>query len=307
MPPKAFISYAWESDELRAWVRDLATRFRGDGVDVTLDQWHLAPGDQLPQFMEDAVRTNDFVLIVCTPIYRAKSDARQGGVGYEGDIMTAEVMADRQNRKFIPVLVAGEWLESAPSWLRGKVFVDVRGDAFERGYADLLTTLHGNRQKPPPVVARRQSSGPKHVDVPPPPAEDEPMRIVGIILDEVTQPRLDGSPGSGLYRVPFRLSRAASHEWASLFVDAWNRPPRFTSMHRPGIARVVGDKVVLDGTTMDEVRKYHRDTLVLAVEQANKSLQRLEDRRRAEEEQAKRKREEHEAQVKRLASDINFD
>ncbi len=307
MPPKAFISYAWESDEVRSWVRDLATRFRGDGVDVTLDQWHLAPGDQLPQFMEDAVRTNDFVLIVCTPTYRAKSDSRQGGVGYEGDIMTSEVMAERRHRKFIPVLRLGEWAESAPSWLRGKVFVDVRDGAYERGYADLLATILGKRQQAPPVVARRPSGGSQRTDAQARVEADEPIRIVGVIVDEVTQPTLDGSPGSGLYRVPFRLSRTPSVEWSRLFVEAWNYPPRFTSMHRPGIARVVGDKVLLDGTTMDEVRNYHRDTLVLAVEQANANLLRLEERRRLEEEQAQRKREEHEAQVQKMASEINFE
>jgi len=41
-------------------------------------------------------------------------------------------------------------------------------------------------------------------------------------------------------------------------------------MHRPGIARVSGDKVYLDGTTIEEVQKYHRDTLVLALEETNR-------------------------------------
>jgi hypothetical protein len=62
--PKAFISYAWEGKELQAWVRELAVRLRGDGVDVTLDQWALQPGDQLPTFMENSVRDNDYILII---------------------------------------------------------------------------------------------------------------------------------------------------------------------------------------------------------------------------------------------------
>jgi hypothetical protein len=40
----------------RAWVRDFATQLRTDGVNVTLDQWEVQPGDQLPAFMERAVR-----------------------------------------------------------------------------------------------------------------------------------------------------------------------------------------------------------------------------------------------------------
>jgi hypothetical protein len=37
---------------------------------------HLQPGDQLPAFMERAVRENDYVLIVCTPTYADRSNRR---------------------------------------------------------------------------------------------------------------------------------------------------------------------------------------------------------------------------------------
>lgn len=105
--PKVFVSYSLEDDRHREWVRDFASRLRSDGVDAELDQWMLAPGDQLPEFMERAVRENDFVLIVCTPRYKERADGRIGGVGYEGDIMTAEVLSKREQRKFIPVLRRG--------------------------------------------------------------------------------------------------------------------------------------------------------------------------------------------------------
>jgi hypothetical protein len=107
--PKVFVSYSWGDDGHRDWVRDFASRLRSDGVDAELDRWRLAPGDQLPEFMERAVRENDFMLIVCTPRYKARADGRVGGVGYEGDIMTAEVLSERRQRKFIPVLRRGDW------------------------------------------------------------------------------------------------------------------------------------------------------------------------------------------------------
>ena len=97
--PTAFISYSWDSDEHKMWVRELATRLRQDGVNVTLDQWHTVPGDQLPQFMETAVRENDYVIAICTRRYRERSDNRTGGVGYEGDIITGEVSTNRNHRK----------------------------------------------------------------------------------------------------------------------------------------------------------------------------------------------------------------
>ena len=136
--PRAFISYSWDSDDHRIWTRGLAARLRSDGIDVTLDQWHAAPGDQLPEFMERAIRENDFVLVICTTNYKNKSEKRMGGVGYEGDIITGEILTSRNQRKFIPVLRNGEWSESAASWLSGKFYIDLRGDPFhEASYADL--------------------------------------------------------------------------------------------------------------------------------------------------------------------------
>jgi hypothetical protein len=150
--PKAFVSYSWEGEDHKKWVREFATRLRTDYVETTLDQWHAIPGDQLPLFMETAVRQNDFVLVICTPRYKIRSDERKGGVGYEGDIMTAEVYSAQNQRKFIPILRQGEWTEASPSWMAGKYYIDLRGDPFSaQSYDDLLATLHGRRPQPPPL------------------------------------------------------------------------------------------------------------------------------------------------------------
>lgn len=129
-PPKAFISYSWDDDDHKRWVRDFAVRLRGDGVDATLDQWATVPGDRLPFFMEQAIRENSYVLIICTPTYKDKSDQRKGGVGYEGDIMTGEVHTQGNHRKFITVLRRGDWTTAIPSWLAGKYGINLGGDPF---------------------------------------------------------------------------------------------------------------------------------------------------------------------------------
>jgi len=153
----AFVSYSWDDDDHKEWVLSLAMRLRSDGVEAILDRWHTVPGDQLPQFMETAVRENDYVLIVCTPRYKDRSDKRVGGVGYEGDVMTAEVMTKRNNRKFIPILRQGSWEETAPSWLAGKCYVDLSASPYsEESYQDLLKTMLGTRPAPPPV---KQAAG----------------------------------------------------------------------------------------------------------------------------------------------------
>lgn len=307
--PKVFMSYSWDGDEHRDWVRELASRLRGDGVNMTLDQWHTAPGDPLPEFMERSVRENDLVLIVCTPRYKEKSDARKGGVGYEGYIMTAEVLTKGNHRKFIPILRSGEWSQSAPSWVEAKFYLDFRGDPYaEKHYNDLLATIHNKRPVAPPIgpapqIEKATKESSRTTAVP----KTGPIKIEGVIADEVTMPRNDGTRGSGLYAIPFRLSRQPSSDWEDAFIRTWNRPPRFTGMHRPKIARVSGDKIILDGTTIEEVERYHRDTLQISVEEANKAIEKLQaekERRRREEEDRKQQ---HNDNVNNIANRLRFD
>jgi hypothetical protein len=301
------VSYSWDSDEHKVWAKALAERLRADGVSATLDQWETVPGDQLPHFMEHAIADNDYVLIVCTPRYKDRSERRQGGVGYEGDIITSELLLTRNHRKFIPILRSGTWIEAAPNWLSGKYYIDLRlGPSFEAQYGDLLNTLHGARTQPPPVVPRSNSSTAQSSTTKLTPV-GEPVRIVGVIADEVGEPRNDGSPGSALYRVPFRLSRPVSSSWARVFEQTWNRPPQYTSMHRPGIARASGDRIVLDGTTIQEVQQVHRDTLKLCVQEANRTIDQLEEQARKAEDERRKQREDHLNQVREVSGKIKFD
>ena len=65
--PTAFISYSWDDEDHKASVKGLAERLRAGGVNVLLDIWGVAPGGQLPEFMEGSVSDSDFVLVICTP------------------------------------------------------------------------------------------------------------------------------------------------------------------------------------------------------------------------------------------------
>lgn len=308
---KAFISYSWDNNEHKNWVREFATRLRNDGIDVILDQWHLVPGDQLPEFMERAVRESDYVLIICTHKYKERSNNRQGGVGYEGDIMTAEVMSTRNQRKFIPILRQSLWVDSAPNWLSGKYHIDLSSTPYpEKYYNDLLTTLLGTREKAPPIGNVKKSetsfSGESSNQIVRTTAEFEPIQIVGVIVDQVGVPRNDGTRRSALYKIPFRLSQRPADEWAEFFIHYWNRPPLFTKMHRPGIASVVGDTVVLDGTTIEEVEDYHRDTLVLIIQETNKKYQELIEQRRNIKELEQQRLETHKQNIEDISNRIKF-
>lgn len=289
--PTVFISYSWEDDEHKKWVKELADSLLSAGIDATVDQYDLSLGDRLPQFMEQSISKVDYVLIICTPTYKSKSDLRKGGVGYEGHIISGELLTKGNERKFIPVIRKGNTSTALPDFLSGKYGIDLTdGKQYENNYEDLITTIYGAKKKP--KVGRRPSYINKTYTNPQNKDAEEPIHILGIITDEVTVPKMDGTKGCALYKVPFRLSKSPSDLWSRLFLEAWKSPPRFSTMHRFGIASVVGDKIILNGTTVEEVRDYHRETLILCVDEANRKEVEIkrEEQRRREQEETRRKR-----------------
>jgi ATPase subunit of ABC transporter with duplicated ATPase domains len=78
-------------------------------------------------------------------------------------------------------------------------------------------------------------------------------------------------------------------------------------MHRPGIANIYGSTITLNGTTIEEVERYHRDTLQLAVTETNRQYR---DWRRQQEERRAREQAEQEKHRKHLedtSKRIKFD
>ena len=103
-PVRAFVSYSHDSDEHKKWVLALVERLRNDGIDAIVDQMHLTLGAYSPEFMERAVRESNRVLVVCTEQYKERFDRRVGGAGYEGHIITGEIVNEVGKNKFIPIL-----------------------------------------------------------------------------------------------------------------------------------------------------------------------------------------------------------
>ena len=101
----AFVSYAHEDSDHDQWVIDLAADLRRKGVDASLDEWDLVPGQDVTLFMESQIRDSDYVILICTPTYAQKSNIPRGGVGYEKNIISAEMLQASDLRpKFIPIL-----------------------------------------------------------------------------------------------------------------------------------------------------------------------------------------------------------
>ena len=77
-------------------------------------------------------------------------------------------------------------------------------------------------------------------------------------------------------------------------------------MHRPGVCKVVGDTVVLDGTTIEELEGTHLETLRLVLERANATVGQSERQQRIREERERTDREEHQEKVRDAARKLRF-
>jgi hypothetical protein len=152
---QTFVSYSWESEEHQNWVLSFATTLRHNGVDVVLDQWHLPPGDDMYLFMERSVRSAEFVMIVCTPAYAAKADARIGGVGYEARIITTQLAQQTDQRKFIPILRKGDYSSATPIWLASRRGLDFSATPYSSSeFQRLLRTLHREEIQAPELGSK---------------------------------------------------------------------------------------------------------------------------------------------------------
>ena len=138
-------------------------------------------------------------------------------------------------------------------------------------------------------------------------AEVHPIKIVGIVEKDVTKPRNDGTPGSALYNVPFKLSSYPPPEWADYFPNAWDRPSSYSSRHRPGICRVSGDVIWLNGTTLEEVSETHKATLDLALDETNRKYREFAAAKEVDQQRRRQQEEAHRQSVSEAVKKIKFD
>ena len=157
-PTRAFISYSWDSDSHKDWVREFADELVTNGIDIILDQYDLVFGDDRFRFMEASVRDADSVLCVCTPNYVAKANGRANGVGTETSLITPQFFARMNSEKqFIPIVRKSDGTTAlTPDYLYALFFVDFRDDTqFGSQMEQLLRHLHNQPKFRKPSVGPR--------------------------------------------------------------------------------------------------------------------------------------------------------
>ncbi|MEN5168900.1 toll/interleukin-1 receptor domain-containing protein [Brevundimonas pondensis] len=157
--PTAFISYSWDDEDHKEWVLTLASRLVENGVSVKLDRWDVLPGHSLTEFMENSVRNCNFTLAVCTPNYANRSLTRAGGVGYEQQIISAQIVSGADRSRFIPIVRSGSFNATAtdcalPAHFTGIHALDFRGTVPDDKFEDLLRAIFRIPRLSPPALGR---------------------------------------------------------------------------------------------------------------------------------------------------------
>lgn len=298
-----FISYNHADADL---ARGIAAALEAHGYYVWIDEGQIKLGDNLIESIGDAIDRVDF-LVALVSEHSVQSDWCKKELALA---MTGEI-----NRRGISVLPCRVGDAIVPPSLADKLYLQVSSsdaaaaalelDRHMRLHLTPSTPIPKRRPKP----VQREESGSSLRDTVGKAEFDpfQPVHMRGVDLNAVTMPRNDETRGSALYRVPIILEPPPDHEWSQLFVHHFNHPSSWTTMHRPGIASVVGDRIILDGTTMEEIERYHLATLKLAVAAAN-----ADRKQAAEQEEALRKKSEDAAEAHRttsadIASRLKFD
>jgi TIR domain len=152
--PHVFLSYSHDSDAHRHWVRHLAEDLTKNGIETTLDQWHLHVGHDIGAFMEQSLKNATYIVLVCTEVFAQKANDRSGGVGYEQAVFIGELLMSRElSSRFLPILRSGDPSKALPLYLRSRLFIDFRDDSGYRQALDqLLRRIFGAPAFTPPQL-----------------------------------------------------------------------------------------------------------------------------------------------------------
>ena len=152
---KVFVSYSHDDDDHKAWVYKLSCDLVRNGIDVVLDQWDLSLGINLPKFMERGLAESNRVLVICTDSYIEKSDQGYGGVGYEKNILTADLLMDQDSNKFVPVVRNVARKVKTPMCLSGRLYIDFSDDeCYQDVLFQLLHEMYGVPIRPKPELGK---------------------------------------------------------------------------------------------------------------------------------------------------------
>lgn len=294
-----FVSYSHAD---KGTARGVAERLDDAGYRVWIDEGELRAGDSVIDAIASAIDRVDFLVALISES-SVSSDWCRKELALA---MTGEIA--KQGITVIPLRIGDITM---PPTLKDKLYLRLDAERLDSSVADLIRDMQRHLEPERPLPPRRRTPEASNAPAQTPASTSFPpistFKLIGIDLEHLGRPRNDGTRGSALYEVPFNLDGTPDLDWATLLEHNWDRPPQFTSMHRPGISGVRGSTILLAGTTMDEVRRYHLQTLKLAVVETNRQYVEERERQRARTAAAAQAERQRLDEAQRITEDLDFD
>ena len=141
--PTVFISYCWTPPENQREVFKLVENLsRKDGITVIIDKNDLHAGQDNHHFMEQSIKNKEInkVLVICNKDYMEKANNRQGGAGYEAEIILSEIQSKPLQTRVIPIVIEKEESGASflPNFLKSRKYIDLTR---EGGYDELVAEI----------------------------------------------------------------------------------------------------------------------------------------------------------------------
>jgi hypothetical protein len=142
----------------------LCERLRRNGVDANLDQYEMAPPEGWPRWAVRQIEAAEYVLIVCTKIYRHRWDgtaAKGRGLGVKSEgALLQQLLYDSESEtgKLVPIIFRRSDLKHVPTLLRGNSYYDLSSDD---GYQRLYRYLTNQPEIRRPDLGPRVPLAPK--------------------------------------------------------------------------------------------------------------------------------------------------
>jgi TIR domain len=138
MTPKVFMSHA--SEDKDRFVLEFATRLRGRGIDVWLDQWEMFPGDSLIDKIFDGINDAKMVIIVLSQFSVEKPWVKE-------ELNAAFIKRINNGSKLIPVVIDNCEIPDALKTTVWECISDLT--AYDSNFDRIVASIFGATDKPP--------------------------------------------------------------------------------------------------------------------------------------------------------------
>jgi hypothetical protein len=160
---KVFISYSWDGDQHRAWVKKFVDAL--EEIEEITTVWDGYDLDSLVDknfFMEQGIHDADYVIVISTAQYKAKANDRTNGVGIETFLTSALHWKGLLKDKRSKIIEARREPDSTPRYLEGHFYIDFVQDAqFPKKFDELLALLQGKATFERPKKRRSLAGAPE--------------------------------------------------------------------------------------------------------------------------------------------------